>query len=205
MSVCSVEDCAVQTVARGLCHNHYHRWRVHGSPTGGRRSPSHAPTLGERLRDTGWDEVVRRPDLGPCWEWRGNRHPSGYGHLTFKGVMTYAHRAAYESACGGVPEGMCVLHRCDNRACVRPEHLFAGTKKENTGDMIAKRRIANGERHGQYKLTDEQVAELRSLYATGGYFQRDLAEAFGITRGHVSALVCLRARPDETFPMEESA
>lgn len=76
-----------------------------------------------------------------CWEWQRSRMNSGYGRV-YQGFMRDmgAHRAAYIVWKGDVPEGFCVLHRCDNRICINPSHLFLGTKADNTRDMVAKGR-----------------------------------------------------------------
>jgi hypothetical protein len=77
-----------------------------------------------------------------CWPWRGGISSSGYGNLNVPGTRRkiLAHRAVYELTFGPIPDGLLVLHRCDNPRCVRPEHLFLGTHRENAHDKIRKGR-----------------------------------------------------------------
>lgn len=84
----------------------------------------------------------RSPDAldTPCVEWQGARTASGYGNRFRHGRYVGAHRIAWEETFGPIPEGLCVLHRCDNRPCINPEHLFLGTKGDNIRDAIAKGR-----------------------------------------------------------------
>jgi hypothetical protein len=109
-----------------------------------------------------------------CIEWQGRRNRQGYG-INKKHVL--AHRAAWQEAKGPIPEGLCVLHRCDNPACVNVEHLFIGTRADNAADRSAKGRSS---RH-KAKLTLQQVSEIRKSFGT----QRQVAERFGISQTQV--------------------
>jgi len=94
-----------------------------------------------------WPKVDRngpvvRAELGPCWVWIGSLKDTGYGQLSapHRGVPLKAHRVSWELHHGPIPDGLWVLHRCDNRRCVRPDHLWLGTDADNKSDMEAKGR-----------------------------------------------------------------
>lgn len=133
-----------------------------------------------------------------CIEWTGARTSSGYGHRTIKGRQFQVHRLAWEAANGPIPDGMCVLHRCDNRPCFNIEHLFLGTRLDNNLDAIAKGRARRnprrGESHAQAKFTDAQAEEIRTLYAAGGVTYQSLADAFGCSLTHVTCIVLRQRR-----------
>lgn len=124
--------------------------------------------------------VLRIP-FHPCWEWIGTRNDSGYGVLSTSGSHERAHRLAWERANGrSVPLGLCVLHTCDNRGCVRPDHLFLGTRGDNNSDCAAKNRNPQGEVHHWAKLTEDQAAEVRER-ARSGEDRHELADLFGVS------------------------
>jgi hypothetical protein len=118
-----------------------------------------------------------------CWEWTGTRTPHGYGTIGAGGRggrHRHAHRVAWELFYGPIPNGLEVCHTCDNRACVRPDHLWLGTHRENMLDMAAKGRAPRG----FAKLTDSQVAEVRSSTQSN----RQTGELFGIDAAAVSRI-----------------
>lgn len=122
-----------------------------------------------RKRDSSiYSKLVKRIKvdlISGCWEWIGSKNVYGYGVLWYNkwGKRTLVHRVIYSIFIGVIPNGMFVCHKCDNRSCVNPEHLFIGTAKDNTQDCIRKGRfvIHYGEECHNSKLTNEQVLKIR--------------------------------------------
>lgn len=141
-----------------------------------------SPSAEERF----WAKVDK---TGECWVWTASKRTNGYGQIGSTGGRwrpLQAHRVSWVLHFGPIPDGLWVLHRCDNRPCVRPDHLFLGTVTDNNRDMVAKGRAikpeqhARGERASTAKLTADQVRELRAAHAAGES-AKSLAARFGIS------------------------
>jgi len=133
-----------------------------------------------------------------CWEWRGGLFSGGYGQFRWGSRKMRAHRVSWQLANGDVPVGMCVCHRCDNRKCVRPDHLFLGTQADNIRDRDSKGRGPKGrpnpknskpgESNPSAKLCREDVDRIRIL-ASSGYTQRAIATAFRMSESQIGNIV----------------
>lgn len=118
-----------------------------------------------------------------CWEWTAGKYANGYGKMGSdgdRGPTLRAHRVSWELANGPIPGDLCVLHRCDNRACVRPDHLFLGDRGDNFRDCLNKKRRPLG----NPKLTAEQVRAIRAACGT----QQAIADQFGVSRPTISLI-----------------
>jgi len=133
-------------------------------------------------------------DPNACWEWTGARNSEGYGQIVDEsGKVVYAHRYIYEVVYGSIPEGHFVCHHCDNRPCVRPNHLFNGTHQDNMRDMHAKGRNGNtglpGMRHPLAVFTDDDVREIRRRYAIGGVTYAEIARNYDVSWTTIQKIV----------------
>jgi hypothetical protein len=120
-----------------------------------------------------------------CWLYQGK---DGYGKLLVEGKYVRAHRFSWKLHFGPIPDGLLVCHRCDNKICIRPDHLFLGTHADNAADKVSKGRQARsgatnpqrGENHYNAKLTEEDVRQIRTFYALGNTSQTALGKQFGV-------------------------
>lgn len=119
---------------------------------------------------------VEKEGIHECWVWKGTQW-NGYGVFNIDGRRGKAHRLAFELFHRRKPKGN-ILHRCENKLCVNPHHLYEGNYVDNARDLYAK----GG---GQRKLSDKEVGDIRRLYKTGHYLQRELAEKFGCTQVNI--------------------
>jgi len=133
--------------------------------------------------------MVEKAGPNDCWTWTAWKHRKGYGYVRVKGRLLRAHRVAYELAIGPIPKGIRVLLRCDNPACVNPNHLFLGSHDDNVRDRVSKNRSAFGERNGRAKLTQSQAEEIRRVYGRNQISQQELADEYGISKTQVRTLL----------------
>ena len=123
-----------------------------------------------------------------CYFWRNHIGNRGYGQFKFRGVTWLAHRVSYTIFKQEIPEGMVVMHRCDNPVCIRPSHLRLGSVQDNVDDRVAKGRSAKGENNGRSVFTEDDVKLIRWLYLTGGN-RTEMARIFGVDRKTICAIV----------------
>lgn len=176
MSACVTEHCLEPVFSRGHCKKCYARARrssalsvdpmwAHGTPE-------------QRF----WRRVQKTDG---CWLWTGGVHNGGYGFMRGAGGKNAqnvsAHRFSYELHKGKIPSRLVVMHSCDNRVCVNPDHLSVGTHKDNTRDMIEKGRGANnplpfsrGEHNGKALLNEDKVRYIRASTASHASLAREL-------------------------------
>ncbi len=133
-----------------------------------------------------WPRVNKTPGLGPngdCWEWTGIHKNTKYGKFSIGPKDVLAHRASYEIHKGLIPEGLCICHTCDNTKCVNPDHLWAGTLKENSSDMVRKKR------HIRSKLSDADIELLCRLKETNLYSFEELEDLFELGKRQLYNLI----------------
>lgn len=152
-----------------------------------------------------WSHVDKTRGRGPngdCWIWVGSIDKSkrgGYGLCRNDGRIQKAHRASWYIASGSIPENLQVLHHCDVRNCVNPDHLFLGTNQDNVDDKLSKGRHHRGELASSYanpvrgeenwnaKFSDEQILEMRRLYSDGVKIM-EIADKY-IAKRHVVSMI----------------
>lgn len=141
-----------------------------------------------------WPKVDKS---GACWLWTGHTNGKcGYGlFMTVSPKKELAHRVSYELAYGPIPKGKKVLHSCDNPRCVCPDHLFVGTMRDNTADMVKKGRARYtkhvGGKNGWAKLTEAKVRQIRKRYLEGAT-QAALATRFAVSPATISGVLTRR-------------
>ena len=135
-------------------------------------------SLSERF----WEKVEKTRS---CWIWKGHTRGGGYGAIRLGHAVEGskpAHIVSWEMKHGPIPKGLFVLHKCDNRPCIRPSHLRLGTQLDNMRDMISKGRSSihvNG--HAPHvRLNQKKVREIRNLFDSGDYECSEIADMYGV-------------------------
>jgi hypothetical protein len=142
------------------------------------------------LKERFWAKVQKTDG---CWWWTAGKFKNGYGSIyggEHRGHYRKAHRVSWEIHYGAIPDNLCVLHKCDNPPCVRPDHLFLGTQKDNVQDMFFKERDnhAQGEHVNTAKLTTAQVVEIRERYIPRKLSMKRLSREYGVGK---STIFCI--------------
>ena len=184
MKLCAIDGCFRKYKGNGFCELHNNRWKKSGDPL--KRYSIDKPDsydIDRFYSKTILNEKTR------CLEWIGSKIPKGYGQFRFNGKSRRAHRFIYEFHHGVIPDGMLVLHKCDNPSCCEISHLFLGTNDENMKDMVNKGRSwkPKGELSPFTKLTDAIVKEIKKdIFA--GMINKEIQEKYDVSQTVVSLI-----------------
>lgn len=179
MRTCEVENCNRPYNSTGMCQMHLHRVRKHGDVNGGQ---THAPP------EVRFWRFVEKTD--GCWLFRrygkqryGSFQPGGRGHPTI-----LAHRYSYEMHHGPIPEGMFVMHTCDNGLCVNPDHLKVGTPLENSADMMRKKRNGGRAPKGTDNASAVLNPDLVRLIRASPMYHAEIGRVLGVSAQTIRAV-----------------
>jgi hypothetical protein len=156
------------------------------STIGGIAKKEHLPKMNDSTALYTFKQYIKVFPESDCWFWIGlsGKH---YGRFFYQGKYQQAHRVSFKLHREDIPEGLNVLHTCDNTLCVNPSHLFLGTQQDNVDDMVAKgqcfmdKRPRRGTEATQAKLNEAEVHEIKFMLGEG-YRHRDIASFFGVAR-----------------------
>ena len=174
MKICTENDCQGKVIARGLCQKHYMQQR-----RGGLFEPIYSVDDGQYLASR------IRIDSNGCWIWQQSKR-EGYGRIVRHGRTWQAHVFSYVTHIGEVPLGLQINHKCHVRACVNPEHLYAGSQQQNMQDMkdAGRDNYLVGEADGNSRINAEVA---KQIFSHSG-IAREAAEKFGVSVSLVYAI-----------------
>lgn len=180
---CRIDECKnIVTCPGRVCESHRHRKTYYGN--------YNASSIYDRTPEDILRQNTVTLDNG-CIFWTGARSSFGYGNLSFKGKSYKAHRFAWETFLGEIPDGLFCCHHCDNPPCCNVSHLFLGTPKDNSDDMVYKGRGSygdnSGEKNGQALLTKKEVKMIRQ-FLDQGVTGIELAQAYTVSTSQISRI-----------------
>jgi len=124
---------------------------------------------------------LAKDEVTGCWNWTGGLFDSGYGRVTKNGKNALAHRVSYAHFFGSIPEGLQVCHKCNNKRCINPDHLYVGTHNDNMRDVTLTD-VHKGENNAKALLTQSQVLEIKAHIRERKIVYRKIAEMYGVSR-----------------------
>ena len=130
-----------------------------------------------------------KKDKNECWRWIGAKNDRGYGEFFIGRHGLYAHRVSYTWFKQEIPKSQLVCHICDVKDCVNPDHLFTGTQCDNMQDALKKGVLQIGSRHHNSRMTESDVRTIRKMYASGKYFQKEIAKRFGVCTANICSIL----------------
>jgi hypothetical protein len=145
-----------------------------------RLAPTREEKLANRLRRSSALDIKT-----DCLEWTKSKFNNGYGKIWCDGQNRGAHRVSYELHRGAIPIGSYVCHKCDNRACINPDHLFLGTAAENAADRDAKGRQARGNSSGTSKLSESDIPSIRAAFSVSNV---EMGKRYGVNNATISSI-----------------
>jgi hypothetical protein len=141
-----------------------------------------------------WRMVDKKGDE-ECWEWTGALDSFGYGIIKDEkprgGRLIKAHRLSHRIHFGDIPVGLYVLHKCDNRKCVNPNHFFLGTYQDNSDDMYKKGRNVNlrGSKIGTSRFTESEIVEIKTDYFVNKMSTREISVKYSVNQTYVYQII----------------
>ena len=178
--LCSIDGCNKPTVGRGWCRKHYSRWYEHGDPLILHKTPNGEPEH--------FFAAALAHDSDDCLLWPYAQNGNGYGQINRDGAKYLTHRLICAETNGPPPSPeFDAAHKCGNRLCLNPRHLRWATRIENMADCIEHGTTNRGPRHGNSKLTDDDVIAIRKM--SGTMRQKEIAAIYNISFQTVSKIV----------------